>query len=107
MAIQNLTRLLNRQFWADRTFRHESVVCQKFSMTSLETLDTKNSVNKLRYLLVTYMTYFDTRFGHYRRLKSGYSADQILDRLDIQVIDQVFGPQEVQNLLEFEHRFCR
>jgi hypothetical protein len=59
-------------------------------MTSPETLYIKNIANKLNFPLVTHMTCFDTRFGRYRFLKSGYSADQILDRLDIHVIDQVF-----------------
>jgi hypothetical protein len=53
----------------------------------------KNVVNKVSFLLVTHMTCFDTRFGCYRFLKSGYSADPVLDRLGIQVFDQVFGPQ--------------
>jgi hypothetical protein len=30
-----------------------------------------------------------------------------VDRLDIEVNGQVFGPQEVQNLLGFEYMFCR
>jgi hypothetical protein len=34
-------------------------------MTSLETLYTKNVANELSFLLVTHMTYFDTRFGRY------------------------------------------
>jgi hypothetical protein len=40
-------------------------------------------------------------------LKSGYGADQIVDRLGIQVFDQVFGPQEVQTLLGFENNLYR
>jgi hypothetical protein len=76
-------------------------------MTSLETFYTKNAINELRFPLVTHMAYFNTRFGRYGILKTGYSADQILDRLDIQVIDQVFGPQEGQKFLGFEHGFCR
>jgi hypothetical protein len=37
------------------------------------------------------MTCFDIRFGHYRFLKSDFSAGQILDRLGIQVLGQDFG----------------
>jgi hypothetical protein len=75
-------------------------------LTSPETLYTKNVINKLRFLLVTHSTYFDTRFGCYRFLKSGYRAGQILGRLDIPVLDKVFGPQEAQKLPGFEHEFC-
>jgi hypothetical protein len=62
-------------------------------MTSPKTLLMKNVVNEVSFLLVTHMTCFDTRFGRYRFLKSGCSADPVLDRLGIQVFDQVFGPQ--------------
>jgi hypothetical protein len=61
----------------------------------------KSAVNKLSFPLVTHTAYFNTRFGSYGLLKSGYSANQILDRLDIQVIDQVLGPQDGLNLLGF------
>jgi hypothetical protein len=54
----------------------------------------KNVANKLRFLLVTHTTCFDIRVGHYGTLKSGSSSGQILDRLGIQVLDQVFGPQD-------------
>jgi hypothetical protein len=62
---------------------------------------------ELSFPLVTRTTYFDTQFGRYRLLKSGYGAEQILDRLDIQVIYQVLRPQEAQNFLGFENGFCR
>jgi hypothetical protein len=61
-------------------------------MTSSETLYMKNVVNELSFLLVTHMTCFDIRFSLYGFLKSGFSAGQILDRLGIQVLGQVFGP---------------
>jgi hypothetical protein len=63
-------------------------------MTSPETLYTKNVVNKLRFLLVSHMTCFDVRFDRYRFLKLGFSAGQILERLGIQVLCQVFVPQD-------------
>jgi hypothetical protein len=53
----------------------------------------ENAINELRFLLVTHTAYFDTRFGRYGPLKLGYGADQVLDRLDMQVMHQVFGPQ--------------
>jgi hypothetical protein len=68
-------------------------------MTSPETLYMKNVVNELSFLLVTHTTCFDTQFSRYGFLKSGFSAGQILDRLDIQVLGQVFMPQDLQNLL--------
>jgi polyphosphate kinase 2 (PPK2 family) len=70
-------------------------------------LYTENTVNELTSSLVTRMACFDTRFGCYRFLKSGYSAEQILDRLDIQVLDQFFRLQEERNMQRFEYRFCR
>jgi hypothetical protein len=63
-------------------------------MTSQETSYTKNVSNKFSFLLVTHMTCFDIRFGVYGVLKSGFSAIQILDSLVIQVLGQVFGPQD-------------
>jgi hypothetical protein len=76
-------------------------------MTSLDTLHTKSAVNELSFLLATHMSYFNTGFGRYGLLKSGYGTDQILDRLDRQVIDQVFRALEVQILLGLEHGFRR
>jgi hypothetical protein len=63
-------------------------------MTSPETSYTKNVTNELIFLLVTHMTCFDIRFGRYGYLKSGFSARQILDSLGIQLLGQVFGPQD-------------
>jgi hypothetical protein len=63
-------------------------------MNSPETLYTKNVINELSFLLVTHTTCFDIRFGRYGFLKSGFSAGQILDRMGIQLLGQVFGPQD-------------
>jgi hypothetical protein len=41
----------------------------------------KNIANELSFPLVTHMTHFDIRFGRYGFLKSGYSAELILDRM--------------------------
>jgi hypothetical protein len=54
----------------------------------------KNVAKELSFLLVTHMTCFDIRFGRYSILKSGSSSGQILDRLRIQVLDQVFGLED-------------
>jgi hypothetical protein len=63
-------------------------------MTSPETLYTKNVVNEHSFLLITHMARFNIQFGRYGILKSGLSAGQILDRLDLQVLGQVFVPQD-------------
>jgi hypothetical protein len=68
-------------FLADHTLLHNTVFWQTFAMTSLETSYTKNVTNELSFLLVTHMTHFDIRFDRYGFLKSGYSAELILDRL--------------------------
>jgi hypothetical protein len=73
-------------------------------MTSPGTLYKKNVVNELSFLLVTHMTCFNIRFGCYRILNSGFSADQVLDRLGIQVLGPIFGPQDLQNLLWSEYK---
>jgi hypothetical protein len=54
---------------------------------------TKNVVNELSFLPVTHMTYLDIWFGCYEFFKSDFCTDQVLDRLVIQVLGQVFGPQ--------------
>jgi hypothetical protein len=54
----------------------------------------KIAINELSIPLVTHTVYFDKWFGNYGLLKSGYSAESILDRLDIHVIDHVLRPQE-------------
>jgi hypothetical protein len=65
----------------------------------------KNAINELIFLVVTHTAYFDTRFGSYGFFKSGYGAEQILDRLIILVIHQILGPQEARNLPGFENGF--
>jgi hypothetical protein len=65
----------------------------------------KNAFNELSFLLITDTACSDTRFGRYRLLNSGYGADQILGRLDIQVINQLLGPQEAKNMPGFAHGF--
>jgi hypothetical protein len=68
--------------WADLTFRHKSGFWQNFAVTIPETLHMKNAVNEYSFTSVTHVAYSDTRFGHYRFLKSGYGAELILDRTD-------------------------
>jgi hypothetical protein len=74
-------------------------------MTSPKTLYTKNVSNELSFLLITHMTCFDIWFGRYGILKSDYVTDHILNRLAIQVIDQVLGPEEARRLPGFENGF--
>jgi hypothetical protein len=42
----------------------------------------KDAVNGHNFPLVPHTAYFDTWFGRYRFLKSGYGAELILDRMD-------------------------
>jgi hypothetical protein len=58
-------------------------------MTSPESSYTKNVVNEISFLLVTHMSCFDIWFGRYRIFKSGFSSEQILDRLNKEVKSQV------------------
>jgi hypothetical protein len=44
-------------------------------MTSQETLNTKVSLNELRFSLVTYTVYSDMRFDIYGLLKTGQGAE--------------------------------
>jgi hypothetical protein len=63
-------------------------------MISPETLYMKNVAKELNFLLVTHSICFDIWFRCDKILKSDFSADQVLDRLGIQVLGQVFGPQD-------------
>jgi hypothetical protein len=54
----------------------------------------KNVANEPSFLLVTHMIIFDIWLDRYEFLKSDFAAEQILDRLTIQALDQVFGPQD-------------
>jgi hypothetical protein len=72
---RKLDRSTETEIWADYTSRHKSGVWQKKSMTSLETLYTKNGINKLSFPLVTHTSYSDARFDSYGVLKSGQSSE--------------------------------
>jgi hypothetical protein len=58
-------------------------------MTSAETLNMKISVNELRFPLVTHTAHSNAWFHSYGVLKSEQGAEQILDRLDRWMKDQV------------------
>jgi hypothetical protein len=58
-------------------------------MTSPETLNMKIVINKLSFLLVTHMANSVAPFDSYRILKSGQGAEYFLDRLDMQMNNQV------------------
>jgi hypothetical protein len=53
------------------------------------TVGMKFSINELSFSLVTHTAYSDARFDSYGILKSGQGAEHFLDRLDIQMNDQV------------------
>jgi hypothetical protein len=69
----------------------------KFLHDLPETLNTKIAVNELKFPLVTHTVYSNTQFDSYRLLKSGHGAEQILDRLDIQVNSQILGHKKCES----------
>jgi hypothetical protein len=86
---QKLNRSAESEIWADCTFRHKSGIWQNFAMTSLEILNTKISVHKLSFLLVTLTVYSDARFESYGIWKSRQGAKNFPDRLVIMMNGQV------------------
>jgi hypothetical protein len=90
---RKLNLLLNQNFWVDLTFLYKSDFWQKNSMSSPDTLYTKIVANELSFLPVTHTTCFGIRFDRYEFFKSGFNIGQILARLVIQVLGQVFEPQ--------------
>jgi hypothetical protein len=86
---RKLNRSAETEIWADYTFQHKSGIWQNFVMTSPETLNTKIAVNELSFLMVTHMAHSNAWFDSYGVWKSGQGAEQILDRLDKWMNDQV------------------
>jgi hypothetical protein len=86
------------------TILYKSGFWQNFAMTSPETLYTKIVTNELSFLPVTHTTFFDIRFDRYKFLKSGFSVRQILGRLVIQVLGQVFELQGGRILLGSKYK---
>jgi hypothetical protein len=86
---QKLDQSAESEIWADCTFRHKSGIWQNFAMTSPETRNTEFVINEFRFPLVTHIAYSDAQFDSYGILKSGQDAEYFLDRLDIQMNDQV------------------
>jgi hypothetical protein len=76
-------------------------------MTSLETLNTKVSINKLGFPLVTHTVYSDARFDSYDILNSGRGAENFLDRLARPVNNQVLGAEDKRNMARVIYKFHR
>jgi hypothetical protein len=76
-------------------------------MTFPETLNTKVSVNKLSFPVVTGTVYSDARFDSYGILKSGRGAENFLDRLCRPVNDQVIGAEDARILVRVVYKFRR
>jgi hypothetical protein len=91
---RKLDLLLNHDFWAELTFLYKSGFWQNFTMTFLETLYTKDVANEPSFLLVTLVTNFDIQLDRYEFFMSDFTAEQILDRLTIHALGQIFGPQD-------------
>jgi hypothetical protein len=62
-------------------------------MTSPKTLYTKNAVNEHSFLFVTHTAYFNTRFGHYEFLKSGYGAELFWTAWTLELNQSFRGPK--------------
>jgi hypothetical protein len=77
-----LNRSAEIEIWADCTIRRKAGIWQNSAMTSPQTLNMKNVINELSFLLVTNMVNSNARFDSYRILKLGQGAEQILGRLD-------------------------
>jgi hypothetical protein len=76
-------------------------------MTFPETLNTKISDNELSFPLVTHMAFSDARFGSYRILKSGWGAENFLDRLSRLANDQILRAEDTQNMTRVVYKFRR
>jgi hypothetical protein len=66
----------------------------KFCLDLQRNFEYKVVVNELSFLLVTYTTYSDARFDSYGILKLGQGAENILDRLDIPMNNQVLKAED-------------
>jgi hypothetical protein len=95
------------EFWADWTFWSKSGFWQNFTMTFLETLNTKVAINEVRFLLVTHMAYSDARFDSYGIFNSGRGAENFLDRLFRPANDQVLRAEDARNLTRVVYKFRR
>jgi hypothetical protein len=76
-------------------------------MTSLETLNTKVTFNKLRFTLVTHTVYSDARFDSYGILKSGRGAENFLDRLVRPANDQDLRVEDARILARIVYKYRR
>jgi hypothetical protein len=90
---RELDRFAESEFWADWTFCSKSGFWWNFAMTSPETLNTKVAANELSFPLVTHMAYSDARFDSYGISKSGWGAENFLDRLSRPENDQILGAE--------------
>jgi hypothetical protein len=107
MTVGNLTGLAELEIWVDCTFRHKSRIWWNFAMTTPETLNTKLAANELSFLLVTHAVYYDAQFDSYGILKSGRGAENFLDRLDIQMNDQLLQAQDAWNMVNDVYGYRR
>jgi hypothetical protein len=76
-------------------------------MTFPETLNTKVADSKLSFPLVSHMAFPDARFDSYGILKSGWGAENFLDRLCRPVNNQVLRAEDAQNMMRVVYEFHR
>jgi hypothetical protein len=76
-------------------------------MTFPETLNIKVAAHELSFLLVTHTVYSDSQSDSYGILKSGWGAENFLDRLGRAAKDQVLGAEDAWNLARVVYKFHR
>jgi hypothetical protein len=104
---QRMAGWLNRGKLSRLDLQTQISIWLNFSMTFLETLNTKVADSELSFPLVTHMTFSDARFGSYGILKSGRGAENFLDRLCRPVNNQVLRAEDAQNLTRVVYKFHR
>jgi hypothetical protein len=104
---RKLDQFAESEFWADWTFWSKLGFWQNFVMTFLETLKTKVAVNELIFPLVTHSAYSDARFDSYGILKSGWGAENFLDRLCRPENDQILMAEDARILERVVYKFHR
>jgi hypothetical protein len=89
-TVSNLTDLLNPNSGQTGPFGLNQDL-MNFCHHLPRNFEYQSSVNELSFLLITHTTYFDARFDSYGILKSGWDAENFLDRLGRPANDQVLG----------------
>jgi hypothetical protein len=79
-------------FWIEQRLNGTELLGLRFTKTP-EVPNTVTVGNSLIFLMVHNMAYSDVRFDSYEILKPGQGAENLPDKLDIQINDQVLQAQ--------------